>query len=262
MKIGAWALMGALTFGCAGKNTVAGSEKTKAEQLEAAVPSWCEQICARLTACSASCDCSGDVCDCPTAQADCPASCQKEMARFTPGDDHCAAVGEHFKTCLDGLSCQQLSDSHNCTIADTDARLCPNGATDDPPPDATGPATGPSVGGSGPSDAGSNGGLPSSGGAAPTTSNGARVGCTSAYGTAGAAGTSSAGSSQAVTCEEGVTDCSDGHEYNWICVRGSEGQLGCTCFVDSEVTGGFDPQSASCPTQQTVNLGCSWNIGF
>ena len=55
-----------LFLGCAGKNVVAGEEKTKAEQLESALPSWCQSTCARLRACpeSTGCDCDGDVCQC------------------------------------------------------------------------------------------------------------------------------------------------------------------------------------------------------
>ena len=37
-----------LLLGCSGQNVVAGDEKTKAEQLEASVPSWCESTCSRL----------------------------------------------------------------------------------------------------------------------------------------------------------------------------------------------------------------------
>ena len=262
--------MFSLCLGCAGKNTVAGADKTKAEQLEEAVPSWCERICDRLSTCAGGeeCDCSGDVCTCNGGGVDCVSDCQHEMQRYTGGGDECATVGLRFSSCLDGLTCEQLGDKRSCRLSDAEERHCPHD-DDDPPtggvgsPSGTGGATGSAgsaTGGIPPSGAaGMTSGGTGSGGASGGTGSGVSVSCDEGYGV-GSAGTSAGGSPSSVTCEEGRQGCSDEHDYNWVCVEGSQGQLGCTCFVDSQVTGGFDPGRASCPSLPTVNAGCGWNI--
>src|SRR3954465_7714419 len=82
MRFAVLGLLLPVVLGCAGKNVVAGDEKTKSQQLEAAVPSWCETTCTRLQACPARpCECTGDLCDCPAeVGSDCPAQCLKAMA--------------------------------------------------------------------------------------------------------------------------------------------------------------------------------------
>lgn len=277
-----------LLWGCAGKNTVAGEDKTKAEQLEASLPSWCEKVCQRLGACGdTSCDCSGDVCGCTSVDDSCPSDCKKEMARYTTGGDECAAVGERFKNCIDGLSCEEFGGKDACRVSDADKALCPDD-DESVPIDSTagGPVTGPSPGSGGqtgtstgtagaPSTAGSSasggassggassggasGGDSASGGASGGATGAPVVQCQAGYGTAGSPGAGT-GDPTGVICEEGRDDCSDSRAYSWVCVRGSQGQLGCTCFVDSQVVGGFDPHSMSCPAIQTVNSGCGWNI--
>src|SRR5205814_3806649 len=99
MRFAVLGLLLPAVLGCAGKNVVAGEEKTKAQQLAAAVPSWCATTCARLQACPAPpCDCVDDSCSCTSpAGNDCPAQCLDAMARFTTGADACAAVGELFR---------------------------------------------------------------------------------------------------------------------------------------------------------------------
>lgn len=249
-------VLGLATAGCAGKNTVAGEDKTKAEQLEESLPTWCQSICERINACSdSSCDCRGDTCDCDTG-AKCPEQCQEEMARFADGTDACASIGETFKRCIDTMTCEEFDRGGKCALSAADEKRCPeeDGDTIESSPSAGGGAAAPGGGGSGP--------VPSDSGTAGTTggTTGTTVTCASGHGAGGGAAVEP--SSSAVICEEGRADCNDGHEYSWICARGSEGQLGCSCFVDSEVTGGFDPQSSTCPTQATVNAGCHWNISF
>jgi hypothetical protein len=295
MNIRLWGLAFSLCLGCAGKNTVAGSDKTQAEQLEEAVPSWCVSICQRLAACSSDngCHCSGDGCECAGVSDNCARDCEQEMERYTAhGDEECAGVGLRFKSCIDRLSCEQFNDKQSCALSASDERLCPDDVDEPPstcepncdvPPSGTGGFTGgpsgsagsaaaggdtasgtagtssggASSGGSGPAQGGASGGTGSGGAGSGGASGGPPVDCSAGY---GSAGSSAGGSPSSLTCEEGRDACSDGHSYNWVCVQGSQGQTGCTCFLDSQVTGGFDPGSASCPTLATVNSGCGWNI--
>jgi hypothetical protein len=248
-------VLGLATVGCAGKNTVAGEDKTKAEQLEGSLPTWCQSTCERIDACSApDCDCQGDTCNCDTG-AKCPAQCEEEMARFTDGTEACATVGENFKRCIDTMTCEEFNGNGKCELSAADKKLCPEMEGDTIEPSPAGGGQVPGGGGSGPVPSDNPGSAGTTGGTA-----GATVTCGSGYGTGGAG--SAEPSASAVICEEGLADCNDGHEYSWICARGSEGQLGCSCFVDSQVTGGFDPQSSSCPSRATVNAGCHWNIAL
>ena len=266
MRLGLLSVLLPLVFGCAGKNTVAGEDKTKSEQLGASVPSWCETTCKRLKACPAvPCDCSqGDVCNCPPSISDsCQQDCAKAMTQFTLDGDACAAVGERFRSCVDAVGCSELTQGQDCQPSAADQAACPNGSSsgDSSPPDT---ATGASSGGSSSDTSGSNGSpYPTAGsgiGGAPAT--GPLVSCQSGYGTAGAAGTSAGPPSSAVVCEEGVADCSDNHQYGWLCAVGSEGQTACSCLVDLHTVGGFDPGGTTCPTPAQVNAGCGWNIAM
>lgn len=259
-------LLVALTIGgCAGKNTVAGQDKTKAEQLEESLPSWCQSICQRIDTCAEAvpaCDCQGDACDCSGGgggtRASCPSECEQEMARYT--NDTCAVVGENLKRCIDTMTCEDFNGSRKCEVSNADKKRCPgvDDSSETPPSAAGGGA--PASGGTGPVPDPGTGAAGNTGGVVGGAAGGTLVSCSSSYGTGGGAGMEPA--SSAVICEEGRDDCNDGHEYSWICARGSEGQLGCSCFVDSEVTGGFDPQSADCPSPATVNAGCHWNIAL
>lgn len=233
-----------LMAGCAGKSTLSGDEKTRAEQLDATVPSWCRITCDRIQGCSDAA--AGD---------HCLAECEAEMARFTGGRDGCAEVGERFKHCIDGMTCEELTHNGACVLSEGDKRLCPESDDSVDVPDGTvdGPPA-PGSGGSGPLP----GGGPGTGSGTAGGGGGPIVSCNSAYGAVSASRPEPA--SSAVICEEGRAECDDGHDYSWMCVRGSEGQLGCTCFVDSQVTGGFDPQSSSCPSEATVAAGCHWNF--
>jgi hypothetical protein len=187
------------------------------------------------------------------------------MQRYTAGDDECATVGLRFSSCLAGLTCEQLHHKQPCRLSDADERLCPHD-DDDPPIGVGGPSS--ATGGATGSAGSASGGVPSSGAADGTggagasgtgTGGAASVSCNVGYDT-GSAGSSAGGSSRSLTCEEGRESCSDAHDYGWVCAQGSQGQLGCTCFVDSQVTGGFAPGTGSCPSLSTVNAGCGWNI--
>jgi len=282
MRLGLLSVLLPLALGCAGKNVVAGDEKTKAQQLDAALPSWCESACARIEACpqGGPCQCGADACDCPSPSSDCPAQCEQAMKQFTTGGDACAVVGENLRKCIDAASCSALQ-GNACMPSAADQAACPAAAPSSDVPDPTGPATTGSGGGastgdssgagaaypsypSGTAGSAAGGGAPAggssaAGGGAPAGGSGAVVSCQSAYGTAGA---NSGGGppSSAVVCEEGVADCTDNHEYTWLCAIGSEGQTACSCLVDSHATGAFDPGGTSCPTQAQVNAGCGWNI--
>jgi hypothetical protein len=257
-----WLLLGLGVGGCAAKNTVAGSDKTKAEELASSLPNWCKSTCDRLQACPASaCDCTGDTCSCTGVDENCSSQCAREMARFTASDS-CASAGEKFKKCIDTLTCDDLNSSNPCELSSADKKACPE--TDSSIDDSSASPT-TSVGDVPPSGAGGATGTNGSPGVAGVTGTGGATGapplvsCNGAYGTAGAS-SGRPSTSSAVICEEGRDSCNDGRDYSWVCARGSEGQLGCTCFVDSEVTGGFDPGTDSCPSLATVNAGCNWNI--
>jgi len=237
-------IVGLTAGGCAGKNTVAGTEKTEAEQLESSIPGWCASTCQRISRCG------GDV----EVDPSCPSQCQREMGRYTNGVARCVELGEKFKDCVDGLTCKDFDENAECVLSEANEQLCPenDSSIDVGGSDPTGPVSGPVIGSGGTV---SSGGAPTVGGGAPTSG---PVRCNGNYGTGG--GASGESPSSAVTCEEGFMGCDDGHEYSWVCARGSEGQVGCTCFVDSEVTGGFDPGASDCPTHAVVNLGCHWNL--
>ena len=273
-----------LFLGCAGKNVVAGEEKTKPEQLKAEVPSWCQSTCVRVAACGQSqdCGCSGDNCDCASGVDKCPAECQAAMAAYTKGDDYCASVGQKFKSCIDGSSCSELFDKSRpaCKLSAEEERACPasnssTGASDPPTGNPAFPNGGTSSTGDAPPSSGgasSSGGSISCGGAVSDdcssygtageasggSSSGAPVSCLSSYGSGGSSAGGSGGSS--VTCDEGRDVCDDGHSYGWICAQNAMGRSACSCLVDLNVTGGFDPGGDRCPELAQVNAGCGWNI--
>jgi len=261
MKQSLWVFAVAMSFSCAGKNTVAGAEKTPGEQLESSLPAWCAKTCTWFATCAAQngCSCSADGCDCKGPSATCEDDCQQELRRFTV-DDECAAVGERFKDCFDALSCVEL-DSPSCRYSKAERDLCPelDGGSDADPPLAD---TGTGGISSGPTNAGGSAtsGVAgsSSAGASGAGSGGPPVSCAEHLGIGGS-GAGGAASSE-ITCDEGADSCDDGHSYAWLCVRGSQGQIGCSCFFDSQVAGSFDPLGTTCPTLPTVNAGCGWNL--
>jgi len=246
-------------FGCSGQNVVAGEEKTKAEQLEASLPAWCDSTCSRLTDCSSL-----------GVNTTCAADCKVSFGALTKDGEACAVVGERIKKCIDRASCVSLSQGDPCALTEAERAMCPdpNGSTDTPS------STGANYGYAGSASTGDNSAPSGTGGSityagsanlptAGTSSGGAYAGpsgppvkCMGSYGSGG--GAPAAGGSH-VICEEGLDGCSDGHAYNWICVEGSQGEHACSCLLDSGVTGGFDP-GASCPDVSAVNSGCGWNL--
>lgn len=272
----AWCLMLPLFLGCAGKNTVAGADETKPEQLAASLPSWCDKTCQKLDDCALStpCDCGGsDVCDCPGANPKCGSDCQETLLPYTKGDDACAAAGQRLKACIDALSCADLANSNGdpCKQPREDVELCPD--ADDHPPsggDPTGTGGTTSYAGSA-SDA--FGGAPAMGTGAQTSGGSTSGGTgTAGYGAGGtgpavtcaassaSGGAGSGGTPSALTCDEGRADCSDGHEYSWLCARSADDKLGCACFLDKAVVGAFDPDSETCPELARVNAGCGFAL--
>jgi hypothetical protein len=252
-----------LFLGCAGKNVVAGEEKTKAEQLEATLPSWCQSTCTRLRACGATtpCQCEGDVCNCVGVDENCETQCQSYLAPFTGAGETCANIGARIERCVDGLTCGDLGGQDPCTPTPAEKTACPdpNENIDSPPSgsnvDATGPATGGTSGIGGPSVTGGTtftAGTASTGGYYGANP----VSCEGSYGEGG--GGPASGGSQ-VTCEEGRGACTDGHDYSWICVQDSQGQRACSCLLDAHVTAGFEPVTG-CPDLSAVNAGCGWSL--
>lgn len=220
-----------LLGGCSGENIVAGEEKTAAEQLEASLATWCRTTCEVLTACPGTddCDCSEDVCSCSAIGDDCPQQCLEELARYTKGDDECAAAGLRFQKCVDRHGCSFIADNDLCAPTDAEAAACPSDRDS----------------ADGGSKAGPNGGtlLPS-----------AAVTCEGAYGSGGGPSEGSA-----MTCSEGRADCSDGHVYDWLCASDGRGRSACSCLLDGEAVGAFTP-GTSCPELSVVNAGCGWNL--
>lgn len=279
MRPSVFGLLLPLFLGCSGQNVVAGEEKTKAEQLAASVPAWCETTCSRWRACADStppCDCSGDVCDCGgSVGANCSTDCKAAFDAFTTTGEACAVIGERLQKCLDGVTCSDLSGSDPCPVTSAERAACPDPNHPDQAPTATGPnlnyAGAANLGGN---DAGASyGGLGSSAGYGNVPSAGSvsyaggsyggsgstggpAVSCSDSY---GAGGGQPQGSSSQVTCEEGRDGCSDGHAYSWVCATDSQGHRACSCFVDMNVTEAFAP-AAACPTVAEVNAGCGWNL--
>jgi len=244
MRAGLLSSLFVVLLGCSGENVVAGQEKTKAEQLEASLPSWCQSICSRLTSCAENddCACTGDDCVCASVDEDCPEECQKDMAGFAQGGDECAAIGQRFKDCLDDHGCEILSEEGLCPLTEAERATCPqvDGPGDDEPPMSV-------SGGSMPGTAGSSSGGPNYPGVI--------VSCQDSFGSGG--GTPPSGSH--VTCEESRTSCTDGHAYSWICAVDSQSQSACSCLLDGRVVGAFEP-TAACPDTAEINLGCGWRL--
>ena len=237
-----------ILWGCSGAHVVAGEEKTNAEQLESSLTSWCDNTCKRLRACPApdNCDCEGDVCNCVGVDDSCEEACPESFERYTGAGEDCAAVGQRIQRCIDGISCSELNGSDPCKATAAERDACPEESDVD---DAA-PSGGPTAGG----DTGTGSSAGGSG-SAPTVGN-PLVRCTDAY---GAGGGMPADGSPHVSCEEGRSNCSDGHEYSWICSVDSQGQRACSCLVDGVASNGFQP-GVECPDLQQVNAGCGWYL--
>jgi hypothetical protein len=266
-----WYWMLPLVLGCSGKHIVAGDDKTKSEQLVDSLPTWCQQICEAIVACTEGrpCDCDGDSCNCASTDvADCRESCQQEMRRYTSRGEACAVLGQSFQSCVDQLSCEEFSSSKgelcepssadmHCPEVGGDGPIASGGTASGPDGGASigatgaGGASGGETGGAAPSAGGSAGNGGASGGSGPSEP----VSCLGSYGLGGTGNVSAT-----ILCEEGRLQCSDDHEYGWLCARGSNSQLACSCFVDTQFTRGFDPKSESCPSLELVNEGCNFAL--
>lgn len=208
--------------GCSGQNVVAGDGKSKTEQLQGSLPSWCSSICNRLAMCEAD----------EGVDDDCPEDCQGEMARWTVGSDLCAEAGVRFQRCVDEQGCAVRTQEGLCSVSD-DEQACPRPGDSDPP------------------NAGGPNGMDGGAGNVPT----GPVTCGDSFGAGGGTGAGY----PVLLCEEGHQACSDGHDYHWYCVRTSETVASCACSVDEEVVGAFDP-GEECPSTHQVNQGCGWNL--
>jgi hypothetical protein len=233
-----------LFLGCSAENIVAGEEKTKAEELESSLPSWCRSTCDRLQACpeDATCYCdAGEECDCVAVDDGCEQQCAATFAPYTGAGETCAAIGQRLKTCIDGIGCQELGGEDPCRISEAEERACPdpNDLDDEDDVAPTGSSQGPSAG----SNPGSH-------------VNANPVACTDSFASGGGVPENGA----RVTCEEERSGCSDGHVYSWICSQDSQGQRACACLVDSQATASFVPNSSDCPLLTQVNAGCAWAL--
>lgn len=258
LRTGLWAcFLGVMA--CSGQNVVAGEGKSKSEQLGSSLPSWCSQTCAWLRTCDveAGCDCDGDECVCtPEIGDDCVEDCQEYMEPFT-ASDVCAAIGERMKDCIERAGCEGRTTANLCNLTAAEQQACP-GLEPSTPEVTGGPNPMPGEGGA----PGYNGPLPTGG--TSYTAGSANLGdhthppaiqCQDGYGTGGGTGM---GYPQ-LLCEEGHNSCSDGHDYLMYCVRTSEQVTTCSCLVDNQVVGGFDP-GATCPTPHEMNTGCRWSL--
>lgn len=258
-----------LLAACAGKNTVAGEEKTKAEQLQESVPDWCAKACLKFADCEKDrpCNCDGDVCDCRVGNS-CESDCHKAMAEFMNKGETCASAGLHFESCIDTSSCTELYTEGACTPTDPAEKLCypqDSAAT----PTDVGSST--AYAGSASYDGPSSGGASAAGGASNGASYGGSVASAGASASGGATGVpivtcqssfssgAAPGNTTNEICEGGALDCDDNHEYRYLCARTSDGQSACSCFVDDAVTGAFDPKGV-CPSSDALNAGCRWNL--
>jgi hypothetical protein len=244
--------------GCSGQNVIAGDDKTKAEQLEASLPTWCSSTCVELSACpeaQGECDCSAgdDECTCSSGAGldeNCPGQCREALLPYTRGGDVCAAAGQRFQQCIDDEGCGVLDGSNRCQPSEADVAVCPelaDVAVDEPAPVLPGPGYG---------TAGSANVVPPGPSGNPNYP-GPAVTCQGAYGSGG--GIPAGEPTSRVTCEEGRDICSDGHDYSWICVVSSQGEAACSCLLDEQVVGAFDP-GPGCPMLTEVNAGCGWNL--
>jgi hypothetical protein len=76
-------------------------------------------------------------------------------------------------------------------------------------------------------------------------------------GTAGFGG--SGGPPPLESCETGLDDCSDDHEYTVAC-RGLGVMPVCDCLYDTEVTGRFYPSASVCPDPSIAKQICAWPV--
>lgn len=262
-----WTLILPMFLGCAGKNVVSGDGKPTAEELKRDVPSWCEKMCGKYDSClkALPCDCSGEGCECANGPAECIENCTEELTSFAQSAQ-CVDIAVQVRECFAQSTCEELLDEDNppdC-FPNQQYKACKTDEDDDfdsPPVAGT---AGSSSDGSGGSLA--TGGSPSvpgtagngAGGASGGAPNGPAVICHAASGS-GSAGSANAGGGAYVTCEETRGDCSDGHEYGYVCVDDAAGKDFCSCFLDGAPVGALDPL-LTCPSVSELNAACGWNL--
>jgi hypothetical protein len=258
MKLHAWIMILPIFWGCAGKNVVAGEDKTQAEKLAADLPSWCQQTCQRLEVCDNPdvCDCQGDDCECKGVGDDCVNDCQKGLNKFAQSES-CAETGRAYLSCLDSLGCELLAAGSKppCLPLASEIDACDEDDETEPAPTVPNGSGGTSSGDGSPAEGGSSDGPVPGAAAAPNT--GPSVSCSDSSGSGGGTPDTSAG--PYVTCQETLGNCSDTHEYSWICVDDAQGHGWCTCFLDGDPVGALAP-ALVCPTVPELNGACSWNL--
>ncbi|MDF3067431.1 MAG: hypothetical protein K0R38_3032 [Polyangiaceae bacterium] len=281
----AWWLIVPLCVGCSGRNVVAGKETTRREQLAESLPSWCEQFCGKMGSCG-----EGKEVD----VSDCASECQEVLRRYTLGGEACATVGEQFQVCLDALSCSELfaGDANHCEPSSAAHSVCPDdGDVPNEPLPMSGSAGAVAAGGA-PSTGGSTttpvggtlnygiaggGGVVAIGGSSPVGGS-AQGGMQGTFGGTSPGGAAGSGPVPPVQCEDNVTaedpdegglacegtlrQCSDGHQYGWLCAGGTNQPLACSCFVDEQFTAGFITPTSACPTLESVNEGCGLSLAL
>lgn len=242
-----------LVLGCSGKNVVSGTDRPTPEEFRASLPGWCQKTCQRLEVCDEACDCVDDTCTCTGVDEDCALECEETLGGLAV-NQHCTDVADRYKSCIDTFTCEDLASQPSC-IQEEELEACEElDETTDPAPPV------------GATDGGSSVGTPSTGmGYAGSASGGSGPGPTAVScgsGTGSGIGGSGAGggpSDAQVVCEETRSNCSDGHEYGYVCVDDAMGHYWCTCFLDGDPVGAFEP-AASCAMVQELNSACGWNL--
>jgi hypothetical protein len=267
-----WTFILPMFLGCAGKNVVSGDGKPTAEELKRDAPSWCEEMCGKYDACQKAlpCDCSGEGCECASGPQGCIDSCTEDLTSFS-GSAQCVDVAVQVKGCFERSTCAELLDQANppdCFPNQQYDSCTGNGDEDLDEPPVGGTAGSSADGFAGGSSAGGSPSVPGTAGAAGTagygpggtggSASGPSVTCNAASGS-GSAGSANSGGGAYVTCEETRGDCSDGHEYGYVCVDDAAGKDFCSCFLDGAPVGALDPVLA-CPSVSELNSACGWNL--
>jgi hypothetical protein len=265
-----WTLILPMFLGCAGKNVVSGDGKPTEEELKADVPSWCQSMCGKFDSClkALPCDCEGDACECDSSPRKCVETCTEDLTHFARSPE-CIEIAVKVHDCFEQSSCEQLLDEeHPPSCFPKQGYEGCRGEDDEGD-------EGPPVSGSGGSthdvDGGTAGGIyggtanggPSFPGTAGTSSGTAGAPSSPAVICKGASGSGAGGSPNSggayVTCEESRGDCSDGNEYEYVCVDQAGGHNFCSCFLNGALVGALDPE-LTCPSVGELNLACGWNL--
>jgi hypothetical protein len=219
-------------------------------------------MCGKYDSCRKAepCDCSGEGCECASGPEECIESCTEDLTKFAQSP-RCVDIAVQVKACFEQSSCKQLLDHDNppdC-FPSQQYESCSDrgGDLEDPPVGGTAGSSSDGYAGSA-----STGGSPSvpgtAGSGAGGAPNGPSVTCQAASGS-GSAGSANSGGGAYVTCEETRGDCSDGHEYGYVCVDDAAGKDFCSCVLDGAPVGALDPV-LTCPSVSELNAACGWNL--